>query len=200
MVKLINTSGYNQTPYTAPKREQYTDLPQQWAIKLLQRPSDSWVILDTETTGLSGTDEIIELSVIDGAGSPLIENKRFKPKCEISGGALAVHGITKESLEAEGDFADFAEELAGVLKDKRIVIYNAQFDLRMLTQTALIHSAMSKLVYPDVNCAMSQYSAFVGEIKRGGGYRWQALPGGDHSSIGDCRAVLNLIQRMAGQG
>jgi DNA polymerase III epsilon subunit-like protein len=27
---------------------------------------------------------------------------------------------------------------------------------------------------------------------------WQRLPGGDHSALGDARATLNLVRRMAG--
>ena len=28
-------------------------------------------------------------------------------------------------------------------------------------------------------------------------YRWQRLPEGDHSALGDCRATLEVIRRMA---
>lgn len=199
MVKLINTSGYNRKNETPPQPRPSS--PIEWAQGLLARPADSWVILDTETTGFTGIDEVIEISVIDGAGNVLIDKKRFKPKCEIAPSAQAVHGITAEMLVDAPSFADFAEELDAILHKRRIIIYNAPFDLRMLTQTAVQHSSLDRVIYSDVQCAMQQYSAFVGEIKRtGGGYRWQQLPGGDHTSLGDCRAVLEVIKRMAGRG
>lgn len=200
MVKLIKTHASNIPPAlqqpSIPRRT-----PEMWSRDLLERTADSWVILDTETTGFGGIDEVIEISVIDGAGQILVDRVRFKPRCDIAPGAQEVHGITLDDLEEAQDFADFAEILASILYKKRIVIYNSQFDLRMLTQTAVIHSCLTKLIFDDVTCAMIQYSEFIGEMKRGGGgYRWQKLPGGDHTSLGDCRAVLELVKQMAGHG
>lgn len=195
MVKMIRA---NQPVIPYPHIQRQT--PQEWAAQLLARPADSWVILDTETTGFTGLDEVIELSVIDGSGQVLIDKKRFKPKCEIHPGAQEVHGIKIEDLQDAMDFGDFAEELDAILHKRRIVIYNSNFDLRMLTQTAVIHSALSRVIFDDVTCAMLRYSEFVGERKRSGEYKWQKLPGGDHTSLGDCRAVLEIIKQMAGLG
>jgi DNA polymerase III subunit epsilon len=196
MVKMISMG--TQDNGRAPQQMRQT--PVQWAQQLLARPADSWVILDTETTGFTGIDEVIELSVIDGAGHVLIDKKRFKPKCEIHPGAQEVHGIKIEDLQDEMDFGDFAEELDAILHKRRIVIYNSNFDIRMLTQTAVIHSALSRVIFDDVTCAMLRYAEFVGERKRSGEYKWQKLPGGDHTSLGDCKAVLELINQMAGRG
>ena len=45
---------------------------------------------------------------------------------------------------------------------------------------------------------MRQYARFVGEpSKRGGDYRSQKLPGGDHTALGDALATLRLIEVMA---
>ena len=44
---------------------------------------------------------------------------------------------------------------------------------------------------------MRRYAAYVGEPSKRGGYRSQKLPGGDHTAIGDARATLRLIERMA---
>jgi DNA polymerase III subunit epsilon len=45
---------------------------------------------------------------------------------------------------------------------------------------------------------MRQYARFVGErARRGGGYRLQKLPGGDHTALGDAIATLHLIEGMA---
>jgi DNA polymerase-3 subunit epsilon len=45
---------------------------------------------------------------------------------------------------------------------------------------------------------MRAFAAYVGEPSKRGGYRSQKLPGGDHTAIGDARATLRLIERMAG--
>ena len=48
----------------------------------------------------------------------------------------------------------------------------------------------------DWQCAMLQYSCYVGESHWRGGYRWQPLYGG-HRAVNDCRACLHVIERMA---
>lgn len=41
------------------------------------------------------------------------------------------------------------------------------------------------------------YSQCVGQRRKKDGYRYQKLPGGDHSALGDFRAALAAIERMA---
>lgn len=48
------------------------------------------------------------------------------------------------------------------------------------------------------HCVKEQYAAYVGDWHdHYGNYRWYPLPGGDHTALGDCRATLALMQRMA---
>ncbi len=44
---------------------------------------------------------------------------------------------------------------------------------------------------------MHAFAAYVGERSRRGGHKNQKLPGGDHTALGDARATLHLIERMA---
>jgi DNA polymerase III subunit epsilon len=45
---------------------------------------------------------------------------------------------------------------------------------------------------------MLWYSQWVGERNEyHGDYKWQRLPGGDHSALGDCKATLEVIEAMA---
>src|SRR5215212_8592272 len=46
-------------------------------------------------------------------------------------------------------------------------------------------------------CAMRAFAAYVGERSKRGVYKNQKLPGGDHTALGDARATLRLIERMA---
>ena len=46
-------------------------------------------------------------------------------------------------------------------------------------------------------CAMRAFAAYVGERSTRGGYKNQRLVGADHTAIGDARATLRLIERMA---
>lgn len=158
-----------------------------WARELLG--SDA-LILDSETTGLGRDAEIIELAVIDMAGQ-VIFARRLRPLGSIDPGAAAVHGIKLADLAAAPTLPDLYADLVGVLAGRRVVIYNAAFDVRLLAQSC---RAWGLVEIPlQAHCAMQQYTAFLQRT------RWVGLRGGDHSAVGDCRAVLALLQQMAGR-
>jgi DNA polymerase-3 subunit epsilon len=47
---------------------------------------------------------------------------------------------------------------------------------------------------------MHWYSQWIGDWNDyHGNYKWQRLPGGDHSALGDCRATLAVLKQMAGE-
>jgi DNA polymerase-3 subunit epsilon len=77
-----------------------------------------------------------------------------------------------------------------------VVIYNAAYDTALIKQTAHLYG----ILVPSyrVSCAMLYYAAYVGDWNDyRGSYRWPKLMGGDHSAVGDCKATLELIERMA---
>lgn len=169
---------------------------EEWARDLLARPTD-WVIIDTETTGFAGIDQVIEISVIDGAGNVLVENQRFKPTVFMSEGARQAHGISIDQLQDQPTFKEFVPKLLQVLAGKLIIIYNAEFDRRLLYQTSYAYGCDDILFNKTIQCAMLQYAKYVGEFNnRRMQFRWQKLPAGDHSSLGDCVATLQVIRTM----
>lgn len=161
-----------------------------WAMQALQ--SDA-LLLDTETTGLGGSDQVIEIAVIDMAGRALID-QRLRPSCPVSPGAALVHGITAADLVEAPTWPEMHEGFRDVLSGRAVLVYNAAFDRRLLMQTARVWGCGADWVKAlRTDCVMLAYSRF-----RLGG-RWSKLTGGDHSALGDCRATLDLIKRMAGQ-
>ena len=68
--------------------------PQQQAHQWLR---DNCLILDAETTGLGEDAEIVEITIIDTTGKPLI-NTLVKPSTPIPAEATAIHGITNEMV------------------------------------------------------------------------------------------------------
>lgn len=165
---------------------------QRWARNMLAMPIGDVLILDTETCGLNA--EVIELAVINTSGAPLYI-RRYCPLTAIHPGAFAVHGISREMLEHESSFADEHEAIQAMLEPARMVlIYNAAFDARCLLETCRLHG-MPPLVFKSA-CLMNWFAIFHGEKNRSG-YRMQRLTGGDHSAIGDCRAALTFLRRMA---
>ena len=85
------------------------------------------VVLDTETTGLSVKDGCVELE-------NLIPTKKqfhcyLNPERKVSEKALAVHGYTDEFLSDKMKFKDIVDEFLNFIKDKKLIIHNAEFDL-----------------------------------------------------------------------
>ena len=168
-----------------------------WARSLLDRMD--WVILDTETTGISAGDEIVQIAVLSPQEDVLL-NTLVRPTQPIPLQATAIHGITDADVIAAPAFPEVFDTLKQVTEGKTVIIYNAQFDLRLIRQTLTKHRIPDPGLDDDqAECAMLQYAAWFGEIWSDGGYKWQKLRGGDHTALGDCRATLALIRKMASE-
>lgn len=167
----------------------------EWARTILA--DQNVVILDTETTGLDSDAEIVQVAVIDTAGAVLLDTL-IRPTRPIPPDATGIHGITDAMVADAPTFAELAPLLYSLIAGRRLVIYNASYDMRLLRQTAVATKA-AKWPALTADCAMNGYSEWVGEWNaRYGNYRWQRLPGGDHSALGDCRATLAVLKQMAG--
>jgi len=93
-----------------------------------------YVVLDTETTGMPVTDghRIIEIGCVELQGRKYTGrtfHKYIQPDREIDAGAIAVHGITNDSLEGKPRFADIADEFFEFIQGAELVIHNAPFDI-----------------------------------------------------------------------
>ena len=95
------------------------------------------VILDTETTGLSIKENhrIIEIGCIelkDQIATKNIFHTYLNPQRKISEDAKKVHGYTDEFLSDKKSFSEIAEDFIDFIKNKKIIIHNAVFDLSFL--------------------------------------------------------------------
>ena len=95
------------------------------------------IVLDTETTGLSVKDghKIVEIGCIELDNLIPTKNKfhcYLNPERKVSEKALEVHGYTDEFLQNKKKFKDVALDFLNFIKDKRLVIHNAEFDLAHL--------------------------------------------------------------------
>lgn len=169
---------------------------QTWAKNLLN--GDKFLILDTETTGLYDDAEIIQLAIIDREDNVLFDSyiKPLTPIIE-NGKAFEVNGITNEMVKDAPTFDLVWPFLADILVGEQVVIYNADFDFRMLSQGLHKHGIKQGLAFKAID-AMQPYSDWVGEWnERFGNNRWQRLPGGGHTALADCQAVLALLRKLA---
>jgi len=99
----------------------------------------SGIILDTETTGFSRDDVVIELAIIDSRTGHVLFDSLIRPEPErkIHRAAEGVHGITSSALEDEMCFAEHYADICNVLYNKHeyVAAFNSPFDQRLLTQT-----------------------------------------------------------------
>ena len=92
------------------------------------------VVLDTETTGLSVKDghRVVEIGCIELENLTPTQNKfhcYLNPERKVSEKALEVHGYTDEFLSNKKKFKDIVNEFLEFIKNKKIIIHNAEFDL-----------------------------------------------------------------------
>ena len=97
----------------------------------------SEVFLDTETTGLSFRDghRIVEIACVETQDLIPTGNffhKLINPKRSVSNEAFKIHGFSEEFLKDKQTFDKIADELLNFIKDKKIIIHNAPFDLGFL--------------------------------------------------------------------
>ena len=95
------------------------------------------VILDTETTGLSVLQKhkIVEIGCLE-LDNQIPTNKTFhqfiNPKRKVSEGAYKIHGYSDKFLSGKKIFSEISEAFLNFIKDKKIVIHNASFDLSFI--------------------------------------------------------------------
>jgi DNA polymerase III subunit epsilon len=175
----------------------------QWASELIQRNP---LILDTETTGFGKQAEVIEMAIVDIAGQILMKTL-IKCQDRIQPGASRVHGITDDMLKSS-NIPTFPQVLnwikAHIGNDKELVIYNSEYDLMVLRNTAKRYD----LTFPAyrTHCLMLQYSAYVGELGNYGDYLHQKLDKAcsefgieraSHRALGDAQAARQVLLKLA---
>jgi len=95
------------------------------------------VVLDTETTGISVKEghRIVEIGCIE-LDNLIPTKNRFhcylNPERKVSEKALEVHGYTDEFLSKQKKFGDVGDQFLAFIKNKRLIIHNAEFDLSHL--------------------------------------------------------------------
>ena len=95
------------------------------------------IVLDTETTGLDPKtgDRLVEIAGIELINS-IPTGKHYhtyiNPERDMPEGAFRVHGLSAEFLSAHRIFSLVAEEFLEFVGDAKLVIHNAEFDMRFI--------------------------------------------------------------------
>jgi DNA polymerase-3 subunit epsilon len=174
-----------------------------WAHQVLE--DGEALILDTETTGLDANDEVIQVGIIDLDGNVLL-NTLVRPTVPVAPEARTVHGITDEVLVDAPHFSDLYDTLAGLLVNRCVLAYNADFDSRLLEQTCVKYG-LPAFEVAEWDCVMERYADFWGERSKARHYKPQSLSAacaqqginvhGHHEAVKDCQLTLELIKALA---
>lgn len=174
-----------------------------WARALVTDPAT--VFLDTETTGFPPTAEIVDIAVVSAAGEVLLDTL-VRSSAPIPACVTAIHGIHDQHVVDAPSWNDVHEEMCGALEGRTVVIYNAEFDRRVLVGC----SERYQLALPSARweCAMRAYADYRGERDgRSGRPRWHKLeaaarhfghPPGGHRALADALTCRRVVQGMAG--
>jgi DNA polymerase-3 subunit epsilon len=138
----------------------------------IQRAKQLWeagpVFLDSETTGLQSTAEIIELCILDQDGSVLFESL-VRPRRPVPPEVTGVHGISDAMVRAAPTWLHIWPQVETLLRGRAVGIYNAEFDLRMFQQSHQVNGLPWRPPPMQVFDIMKLYADFTGSLK------WQKL-------------------------
>ena len=165
------------------------------------------IVLDTETTGISIKEghRIVEIGCVEL--NDLIPTKKkfhcyLNPERKVSEKALEVHGYTDEFLSKQKKFSEVGEEFLDFIKDKRLIIHNAEFDLgHVNNELSLL--GKKKITNEIINTLVLARDKFPGSpasldalCKR---YRVDNSKRTNHTALIDCdllaKVYINLIDQ-----
>lgn len=163
--------------------------------------------LDTETTGLRDTSEVIEIGIIDDSGAILFD-QLVNPRGPMDSAARNKHGITDDELKTAPTWEKVWPQAEAILVGRRIGVYNVEFDLRLMRQShrrAFLNWTFSEVNFFDI---MKLYARFHGDwdpIRLS--FRYQSLEMACkqcgipiheiHRAVGDCLLARALLHHMA---
>lgn len=134
--KTSNHSKLLADDYTSNESETSTSKSLDFNYTKARTLTDSFVVLDFETTGLKyDENEIIQYGIAEFKNGKLIKEKSqfFKPTKPISKRIVKITGITNDFLEDKPNInKELLEELHTCISNKTIVAHNASFDMKFL--------------------------------------------------------------------
>ena len=137
--KLIRENGFLIKDYLETKGKRKRDTSDEGENFRTEKTScyspKRELIFDTETTGLSSEDKIVEISLIEtieGIKTGRSFHCFLNPEVKISKKAVKIHRLTNEKLSNYPTFKQISKKLIDFIGDSTLVAHNANFDMKML--------------------------------------------------------------------
>ena len=166
------------------------------------------IILDTETTGLDVKDghRIVEIGCLE-LDDFVLTSKKFhcylNPQRKVSAQALKIHGYTDEFLSKQKKFSDIVDKFLEFIKDKKLIIHNAGFDLSHLNNELAIlgkDKIVKSNVIDTLELARNKYPGSQNSLdalcKR---YKIDNSKRVKHTALVDCELLSKVYINLTGQ-
>ena len=165
------------------------------------------IVLDTETTGISVKEghRIVEIGCIELDNLIPTRNKfhcYLNPERKVSEKAFEVHGYSDSFLSDKMKFGEVADDFLKFIKNKRLIIHNAEFDLSHLNNELKIlgKENIDNEIVDTLSLARNKFPGSQISLdalcKR---YRIDNSKGVQHTALIDCdllaKVYINLIDQ-----
>lgn len=165
------------------------------------------IFLDTETTGVGLYDLVIEVGIVDLDGNVLF-NSLINPGRPIPLDSSKVHGITDEMVADAPTLNTAWSEIEDILHVRAIGMYNAEFDYRLMKQSAENAGLPWTVHRNQAFCVMNMFAAWYGEWnRRANNFRSQKLEfagkfcgidlPNNHHAVDDAKLTAALLKYLA---
>lgn len=163
-----------------------------------------YAFLNAETTGLGSDAEATEIAVMGTGGDVLFESY-CRPTVPVEEGAFEVHGISLDKLKTAPSWPEIEGEFRAALEGRKVVVFNAEFGVRILKQTARAHGEIPEWIGNlRAICAMKKAAQIYGATNRyetisfgsavyAAGIAWRGI---EHSACGDAATTESLWWTM----
>ncbi len=158
---VISRPSTSTTQRPAASAQGRNTAPQR-ALENLARWGDmDYVIVDTETTGLTANSKVVEVAAIDRTGTVLLNTLVNPGRSPIQAAATKIHGITRDDVRDKRTFSNLWPELRPILESHQIVLtYNADFDFRLMEQSLDQDEEIHQLKELPHDCIMQAYTGW----------------------------------------
>ena len=166
------------------------------------------VILDTETTGLSTKSQhkIVEIGCVEVENQIQTGNifhEYINPERPVSEDAFKVHGYSDEFLSSKKKFTQIADAFLNFIKDKKLIIHNAPFDLSFLNYELKLckkNEIKTNIVIDTLELARSKFPGSQNSLdalcKR---FKIDNSKRKNHTALLDCKLLLEVYVNLLDQ-
>ncbi len=159
------------------------------------------LMVDTETTGLTDDDEVVEIALGDCQTEVIVFDSLIKTDKEINEYAFKVNQITPEMLKDAPTLEEVWHNLEAIIGNRILLASNSPFDERLLNQSLAKYGLTCSFIWMDIQTIYRAYScqkdASKFPLRTEGMCRQLGITPGTHRAKNDVLAQIKILKAMA---